>query len=95
MTENTIIGIEIGSLMSIIRTAVAQELQNSKPLYEGREPRNEMHLYTREQAMDFLQICSTTLWQITKDGLIQSRRIKSKVFYLKNDLESFILNQVA
>ncbi|WP_417371466.1 helix-turn-helix domain-containing protein [Gelidibacter japonicus] len=55
---------------------------------------DEAHLLSRKEAADFLNICLTTLWSLDKSGELPSRRIKSKVFYLKSDLVNY-LNQAA
>ncbi|WP_281778163.1 hypothetical protein [Croceibacter atlanticus] len=86
--SKNVIGIDVGSLQSIIRQAVAKELQHIKdfinPVKEDEE------LWTRQQTCDFLQISLVTLWQITRDGLLVSRRIKSKPMYLKSDVMHYL-----
>lgn len=49
-------------------------------------PEKEVYL-TRQQTADFLQISLPTLHQYTKEGLINSFRIGSKIRYKKSDIE--------
>lgn len=50
------------------------------------------NLLTREEAMKFLKIDSSTLWRWTRDGKIKLYGIGSRRYYKKSDLlESLIL----
>jgi excisionase family DNA binding protein len=53
---------------------------------ELHEKKEDAYL-TRQQAADFLQMSLPTLHQYTKDGLINSFRIGSKIRYKKSDIE--------
>jgi hypothetical protein len=52
-------------------------------------------LLSRKEASTYLKISTVLLWELTRDKAIPVVRIKSKVLYLKSDLDTFILNQVA
>jgi hypothetical protein len=41
----------------------------------------EPKLYTRVEVMEKLNICSSTLWAWTKNGIIEGKRIGNKRFY--------------
>jgi len=94
MRELNVIGIDLGSLKSIIRDAVSIELQTIKN--DSSNPSEEQIdvVLNRKEAADFLSICLTTLWKLGKSGQLKPRRINSKVYYLKSDLINF-LNQAA
>lgn len=52
-----------------------------------QKPTEKEVYLTRQQTADFLQISLPTLHQYTKDGLISSFRIGSKIRYKKSDIE--------
>jgi excisionase family DNA binding protein len=52
-------------------------------------------LLSRKEASKYLKISTVTLWELTKEKVLPVVRIKSKVLYLKSDLDTFIFNQVA
>jgi len=61
---------------------------NGKSFSSEKEKSKEKEVYlTRQQTADFLQISLPTLHQYTKDGLISSFRIGSKIRYKKSDIE--------
>ena len=94
MQKGTIIGIDLDSRSSIVRSAITKELQEFKKGLKIDKNDPEDEVLTRKQASEFLQICLTTLWDLDRKGILPSRRIKSKVYYLKSDLINF-LNQAA
>lgn len=94
MKNNTIIGIDLDSLQSIIREAITKELQTFKENLEVKKIDRKDEVLSRKQTASFLKISLTTLWDLNRKGKLPSRRIKSKVYYLKADLINF-LNQTA
>jgi hypothetical protein len=52
-------------------------------------------LLNRKEASTYLKISTVTLWELSKGQVLPCIRIKSKVLYLKTELDKFILNQVA
>jgi excisionase family DNA binding protein len=53
----------------------------------------DSRLLTREQAMEFLQISETTLWQLTRAGELRPTRIGRAVRYSRRELERFVSRQ--
>ncbi|MEE1961184.1 helix-turn-helix domain-containing protein [Allomuricauda taeanensis] len=90
MSNYQLIGIDLDSLVSIIRQVVAKELQ----LIKFKGPNNQEAqlnvVLSRQEAADFLGISTTTLWKLDKSGELPARRIKTKVVYYKNDLLNYL-----
>lgn len=90
MHKQFLIGIDLDSLVSIIRQVVAKELQ---PLKSRETQKKESQLnvvLSRQEAADFLGISTTTLWKLDKSGELPARRINTKVVYYKNDLLNYL-----
>lgn len=48
--------------------------------------KKESLLLTRKEAMDFLNIRDTTLWKLTRDGVLKSYKIGNRVMYKRPEL---------
>jgi len=51
---------------------------------------SEKQIFTDKEASKFLGISQVTLWRERKKGKITFRRIASKVFYLKQDIDEYL-----
>lgn len=81
-------------LKSLIKNAVQEVLDNGKTFFSNEKEGNKTITLSRKQTASFLKISLTTLWDLDRKGKLPSRRINSKVYYLKADLINF-LNQAA
>ena len=63
--------------------------QNSTPTVE-RFPENK--LYRRKEAAEKLNISPTLLEKWTKQGLIKSRKIGTRIYYVEKDINEAIKN---
>ena len=90
LNNSKLIGIELDSLVLIIGQAVAKELNEIKKqiVLNSNKPNEE--ILSRKQTADFLQISLTTLWSYDKNQILPSKRIGTKVYYLKSELINFL-----
>ena len=95
MTEKSVqlIQMNISELTEIISNCVAKQLEkigNLKP-----EPqKSESEILSREQTKNLLGISYVTLWKHSRNGILTAKKIGSKVFYMRTDIDN-LLNQVA
>lgn len=47
-------------------------------------------LLTREEAADYLSVSISTLWRLRDDGDLPYVKIKGKILFRREDLDSFI-----
>lgn len=52
---------------------------------------SEQHIYTDKEASEYLRISQVTLWRERKKGKIDFRRVASKIVYLREDLENYLI----
>src|SRR5687768_12965509 len=50
----------------------------------------EPRLFSRKQAMAYIGLCSTSLWQLEKDGELAAVRLGKRVLFDRADLDRFI-----
>lgn len=74
-------------LEKMIQAAVKAELQNFSRWFEKQIEDNDKTL-TREETVKYLDISSTTLYRWTKEGIIQSHGIGSRVYYKLSDVNA-------
>jgi len=72
-------------LKEVIREAIASELQKSKP----EIPTNPTIKYlTRKETAEILCVSLTTLYNLTKTGVIKAHRIGKRVLYSQEEIEN-------
>lgn len=77
----------------IIGEVVASELKKANDVIPlNLKP--EAEILTREQTKDLLGISYVSLWKYNKEGLLKAKKVKGRVFYLRQDINN-MLNQVA
>jgi|25_taG_2_1085351.scaffolds.fasta_scaffold08397_1 predicted DNA-binding transcriptional regulator AlpA len=88
-----LVGMDQEDLISIIKKAVALELQNlnSRPSEASSEKNN---LLTRKETKELLQTSYTTLWSYSKQGFLKPKRIGGRVYYLKSEILSYLDNEL-
>ena len=87
------INISISDLTELISNCIKAEFQNSVNLAtQPQKPESE--ILTREQTKNLLGISFVTLWKHSRDGILTAKKIGSKVFYMRSDIDA-LLNQVA
>lgn len=77
-------------LEKMIQAAVKAELQNFSRWFEDQIEDNDKTL-TREETVKYLDISSTTLYRWTKEGVIQSYGIGSRVYYKLSDVNAALI----
>jgi hypothetical protein len=66
---------------------ISTEVQNEiKEIIKSFTPCQDRYILTREQACDFLQINSSTLWHWTNNGKVKAYGLAGKRYYKKNEL---------
>lgn len=50
------------------------------------EPKKQGALMTRKETMEFLNVKTTTLWRLTRDGVIKSYKVGSRVMYKRSEV---------
>ena len=80
---------ELESMMSRLLDKKLAPSQNSTPTVE-RFPENK--LYRRKEAAEKLNISPTLLEKWTKQGLIKSRKIGTRIYYVEKDINEAIKN---
>ncbi|MEZ7500748.1 hypothetical protein QO200_18690 [Flavobacterium sp. Arc3] len=88
-----LIQISVTDLRDLISDCIAAELQKVMN-FTSQAPKPETEILTREQTKDLLGISYVTLWKYNRDGTLQARKVKGKVFYLRQDINN-LLNNVA
>lgn len=75
--------------LSEIKALIASQ---SKEQSSGNK---EALLLTRKEAMDFLNIRDTTLWKLTRDGVLTSYKIGNRVMYKRPEILSALETMAA
>lgn len=52
----------------------------------AQSSKKESLLLTRKEAMEFLNIRDTTIWKLTRDGVLTSYKIGNRVMYKRPEL---------
>ncbi len=82
--ENLILQqISVSDFKEIISDTLREEIRNTI----STQPSQEQYL-TRKETAKLLQISLVTLWSWSKDGIIQSYTIGSRVRYKKSDIDN-------
>ncbi len=76
------------ALAELINNRVKNMLEDFKKEFQSNTPDE---LLTREQAYQFLQIDSATLWSWTKKGKVLAYGIGSRRYYKKSELLSSLI----
>lgn len=88
--EINVINVSEQVIQRIIRDVIKHELKHFEEKLSQTES-NSDKILTREEAMEFLNIASTTLWRWTKEKKVESHGIGSKVFYKLQDLKNALV----
>ena len=83
MYTNRMVFMETNELAELIDTIVKNQLEefskkDSKPKVEG--------LMTVEETCEFIHCTKPTLHKYKKDGLIKSRRLGRRIYFLKDEI---------
>jgi len=87
------VNLSVDDLTKLFSSCIKAELQNLNEVNRPN-PKPETEILTREQTKDLLGISYVTLWKYNRDGTLQARKVKGKVFYLRQDITN-LLNNVA
>ena len=94
METNMLIQISPEQLSEMIISGIREELQKFQSV--SGEKSNKKDLMTRKEVCDYLQCSQTSLWDWTRKGKIIVTKVgKKKVLYRKNDVDTFLNNQVS
>ncbi len=88
-----LVGMDQDDLVSLIKRAVAIELQNFKDFKPSGTSSKKNNLLTRKEAKDLLKTSYTTLWQYGKQGFLKPKKIGGRVYYLKSEILSYLENE--
>ena len=88
--DNAVIVASEHDIRRIIRDVIKLELKSfEEKLNEKKEDSDK--ILTREEAIKFLNISSSTLWRWTNDKKVDSHGIGAKVFYKLQDLKNALV----
>ncbi len=95
MNEKSVqlIQMNISELTEIISNCVAKQLEKIGNL-NTQSTKPESEILSREQTKNLLGISYVTLWKHSRNGILTAKKIGSKVFYMRTDIDN-LLNQVA
>jgi hypothetical protein len=95
MTEKSVqlIQMNISELTEIITSCLAKQLEKIGNL-NTQPKKTESEILSREQTKNLLGISYVTLWKHSRNGILTAKKIGSKVFYMRSDIDN-LLNQVA
>jgi len=65
-------------------------MTDNDSLNQKNEAIKAREIFTDKEASAYLRCSQVTLWRERKAGKISFRRIASKIFYTREDLESYI-----
>lgn len=90
--ENLLVQLSVGDLQQLIIDAVKQELSTITDVIKlsQRETEKESELLTRKQTENLLNVSSTTLFLWNRDKVLEHRKIRNRVYYLKSE----VLNKI-
>jgi hypothetical protein len=83
--------LSLEDLSALIRQAVASELQKADSTIQ-LNPTPETEILSREQTKDLLGISYVSLWKYNNAGILKARKIKGRVFYMRQDITNLLLN---
>lgn len=88
-----LVQISIEDMKIIMGEVFASELRKANDVIPlNLKPETE--ILTREQTKNLLGISYVSLWKYNKEGILTGRKIKGRIFYLRQDINN-MLNQVA
>lgn len=84
--------VTVDNFMSMLDKKIMSALEK----FQGAKgnPETEKELYSRKEVSELLNISYSTLFNWNRDGILRSRKIGNRVYYLKSDVISK-LNQNA
>ncbi len=87
------VNLSVSDLAELISNCVKAEIQKVVKLPQQTQ-KNELEILTRKQTKNLLGISYVTLWKYNREGFLKTKKIGSKVFYMRADIDN-LLNQVA
>ena len=95
MTQNQnqmLVQLSTSDFLQLVKEAVKQELSKITDVIKlsQRETENESELLTRKQTENLLNVSSTTLFLWNRDKVLEHRKIRNRVYYLKSE----VLNKI-
>lgn len=89
--ENIILSpIDTDILIHRIAERTVELLNREKPQLQ---PDNSEELLTREQALKYLGVCSSTLWRYEQQNKIQSYGISGKRYFKKSEIDASLIQK--
>ncbi|TVZ26706.1 helix-turn-helix protein [Gillisia sp. Hel_I_86] len=95
MSIKTFTELDLEDLKTIIKNAVASELQNFKDFKPPGAANRKENLLSRKEAKELLQASYTTLWNYSNQGFLKPKKIGGRVYYLKSEILSYLENENA
>lgn len=86
------INLSVSDLTELIKNVISTEIQKVVNL-TTQPSKPESDILSREQTKNLLGISYVTLWKHSKNGILTAKKIGSKVFYMRTDIDN-LLNQV-
>lgn len=81
--NNSLVILTPEAILEIVKNGVKSQLEDLKELLQND---SKIELLTREQACQFLQIDSSTLWAWTNKGKVIAYGIGNRRYYKKSEL---------
>lgn len=88
--ENTVIVTNEHSIRRIIQDVIKDELKSFEEKLNETKADSD-RILSREEAIAYLNISSSTLWRWTKDRKVESHGIGAKVFYKLQDVKNALI----
>ena len=87
-------GINQAAIMSIFSPFIDEIVNRVSERVLSANSKKEPKFYTRKQTAELLHITLPTLARLTKDGLINSRRVGSRILYETEAIDEAVAKQI-
>lgn len=85
--EKMLVQLNVQELQDLIAKSVTEEVNKLiKVIQMIPNEKDETKIITREEAAKLLNVSYTTLYNWNKNNILKHKKIKSRVYYLKNDV---------
>jgi predicted DNA-binding transcriptional regulator AlpA len=90
-TQNThLFQLTTNEFIEIIKEVVLSVVTHKENKSDSNTKEVQAEYLTREDAKKLLRLSYTTLWKYDKEKILPARRIGSRVYYLKSDIEQLL-----
>lgn len=81
-----LINLSVNDLTDLISNCVKAELQKVNDIIPSHPKSDSNELFTQEEASKILDVSISTLYHMTKAGILPTKKIEGRFFYQRSDI---------